>query len=304
MHVQLGTWPDSKGAQSSSATDGRAAGRSYPLRILVSYHYFKDEDLDATFEKHFQGLEVDCFADSGAFSAHTLGEPIDVAAYIAWVKRWQHRFSAVAGPDVIGDAAATTRETERMLAAVSGVPVLPVFHVGEPWEYLERWARSGLEYMAFGGMVPYTRNKPVLDAWVTKAFSIVPSTMRVHGFGMTTWSLLKKHPWYSVDSSSWTSGFRYAQLSLFDDQRGRFTEIKMGDPKSILSQRSLLESYGLRPADVRAHAYDRDRLCAACVDAWQRAERWLTAYKGGAMSPRDGNRVHLGFARPGRKEGR
>lgn len=252
------------------------------LRILLSYHYYRDENLDELLDACFGGMPIDVFADSGAYSAFTVGKPINEAEYIAWVNRWKHRFTAVSAPDVIGDPSATTAATQRMLAQVTGVPVLPVFHVGEPWSVLENWLQDPrIDYMAFGGMVPFTRRLKLLDAWVTKAFKIIGDRpMKVHGFGLTTWPLLLKHPFYSVDSSSWTAGFRYASLQLFDPARGKFQDVAMGQRAELLKHARLLAAYGLRPTEAQASGYNRDQIVATAVLSWQRAEAWLAKRKG------------------------
>ena len=247
-----------------------------PLRILLSYHYYKDEDVAKLLHDCFEGIELDVFADSGAYSAWSVGQPVPEDAYIAWVQKWAACFDAVAGPDVIGDPVQTFAATERMRSQVTAMPVLPVFHVGEDWTWLKKIVDTGADYIAFGGMVPYTRQRKLLDSWLRKAWSFLPETMRVHGFGMTTWPLLIKYPWYSVDSSSWTSGFRYAQIALFDSQRGRFIGINMGDRKELLANAKLLSTYGMRPSEATADGYDRDLLCGVCVESWQRAEAWLS----------------------------
>ena len=263
-------------------------GKTLPLptlRILLSYHYYRDEHLDDLLKECFGDMPIDVFADSGAYSAATLGKPIKEEDYIAWVQRWKHHFTAVSAPDVIGDPEATTAATERMLQQVTGVPVLPVFHVGEPWHYLERWcADPRIDYLALGGMVPYTRELRLLNAWLVKAFGIIPREKKVHGFGLTTWSLLLRHPFYSVDSSSWTAGFRFASLQLFDTRRGRFEVVAMGQKNELLKHARLLEGYGIRPTEARAGSYDRDQIVAVAVQSWQRAEEWLTAKKQGTVA--------------------
>lgn len=246
-----------------------------PLRILLSYHYYKDEDVGGLLDSCFPGVEVDVFADSGAFSAFTVGEPIDPGKYTAWVNRWKSKFTVAAGPDVIGDAKATAKATERMLGQVSGIPVLPTFHVGEDWKWLDYWTKK-VDHLAFGGMVPYTRRRSLLAGWLVKAWKRIPEGTKVHGFGLTTWPLMLQFPWHSVDSSSWTAGFRYAQLQLFDQTKGRMVEIAMRDPKSLLAGARVLAQYGLRPSDVRADGYDRVRLCGVCVESWQRVEEWIS----------------------------
>ena len=245
-----------------------------PLRILISYHYYKNADVGKLLDECFDDRPIDVFCDSGAYSALTQGEAIDPQTYIDWVNRWPGRFSAIAGPDVIGDPVASATATELMLKQVDHAPVLPTFHVGEDWKWLDRCLAMS-KYIAFGGMVPYTRRRNLLGSWITKAFRVVPDETRVHGFGLTTWPLLTRFPWYSVDSSSWTSGFRYAQLMLFDERWARFREVKTNDREDLLRHCKLLQRYGLRPKQALASDYDRDLLVGVSVESWQRAEDWL-----------------------------
>ena len=245
-----------------------------PVRLLLSYHYFRDADLDAILGE-FTGASLDVFADSGAYSAWSVGARVEPAAYTDWVRRWQHWFGLVAGPDVIGDAAATAQETRTMREALPDVCVVPTFHVGEPWPVLEAYAKE-YPYLALGGMVPYTRQRALLGAWLDKAFRLLPAGKKVHGFGLTTWELLLRYPWASVDSSSWTAGFRFGSLALFDRQRGRFVTISMKDRNSLLDNRLLLHEYGLSAPGASGRTYDRDKMVVACVRAWQAAEEYLT----------------------------
>lgn len=280
-----------QGLKDMRADGAHVASQPRPLRLLLSYHYYKDEDLDALLGECFPNVTLDLFADSGAYSAFSVGAVVNPEEYIAWINRWKHHFTCASAPDVIGDPVASVRETEKMLKAVTGIPVLPVFHVGEPWSYLDRWAKE-VDYLALGGMVPYARRRNLLAAWLRRAYGHIPEGVRVHGFGLTTWPLLLAFPWYSVDSSSWTAGFRFAQLLLFDDRRGRFVGVNMADKKDLLANKRVLESYGLRPTQAQASGYDRDLLCGASIVAWQRAEEWLTRHKTNV-------RLHLGATRPG-----
>lgn len=210
-----------------------------PTRVLLSYHYFKRVDL----KQLIGSRPVDIFADSGAFSAAANGDTIPLEDYLAWVHQWQHLLTVACAPDVIGDAAATARGTETMLARGFTVPVLPVFHVGEPWEFLQHWA-ARVPYLAFGGMVPYVlRNRGLLRRWMDKAFTYLSSEQQVHAFGCTTVPLLKQFPFYSADSSTWSTGKRFAKLFLFDGRVVR--EIQLRSRQSVLESRELLRSYGV-----------------------------------------------------------
>lgn len=213
-----------------------------PSQILLSYHYFGRADLGQL----FQGRKVDVFADSGAFSAAANGGTVVLEDYLAWVKRWESLLTVACAPDVIGDAEATARDTETMLALGLKVPVLPVFHVGEPWEFLQHWAKR-VPYLALGGLVPYLlRSRTLLSHWLDKAFTFL-TDQQVHAFGCTTASLLQRFPFYSADSSTWSTGRRYAKIFLFDGARVR--EINLRSRQSVLENRALLRSYGV--ADLR-----------------------------------------------------
>ena len=246
------------------------------VRILVSFHYFKDADMEAM-TRLFEDREVDWFADSGAFSAHTLGQTIDPEEYMQWVEKWSHVFTAVSAPDVIGDYVASRQATRVMLDRVQSLPVLPVYHVGEPpallEEYLE-WA----PYIALGGMVPLTKQRDLLKRWLDATFGMIPYSTRVHGFGMTTWEIVKRYPWYSVDSSSWCSVFRFATLQLFDPRVGIVT-VNLRSKSSVVENLALLRSYGLRVEELKGKQLGTDRLVAASVEAWWRAEEWLAAHE-------------------------
>lgn len=245
------------------------------LRVLLSYFYFRDFSLDNLVENIFEGAaEVDIFVDSGAFSAATSGGTIDPRQYIEWVQKWQHRITVASAPDVIGDPVATERDTQLMLDAKLTTQVLPVYHVGEPWEVLVKMAKAH-PYIALGGMVPYAKNSKFLKAWIAKAFTFIPRTTRVHGFGMTNWNVMQMFPWYSVDSSSWTSGVRYGQFQLFE--RGKMIDVDMRNRALLLKQGDLLRRYGLtaRGTVSRGDSFDRDAIIRANLLSWSAAEDWM-----------------------------
>ena len=57
------------------------------MRALLSYHYYKNTDLEKLAAAlSASNTPVDIMADSGAFSAFTLGEVIDINKYAEWVR--------------------------------------------------------------------------------------------------------------------------------------------------------------------------------------------------------------------------
>jgi len=239
---------------------------THPLRLLLSYWYFKDANLDELVAL-FKGRPLDLFADSGAYSAFTAGGKVSVEDYAAWVCRWHKYFTVVSAPDVIGDAKQSLLDTEKMLKLVpSSVTVLPVFHVGEDWSALQTCCDLS-PYIALGGMVPHSHTLH-LRGWLTQCFAKIPRAHRVHGFGMTNLNLLRAYPWASADSSSWTAGFRYGIFSLYDPKRRTIFTVHVNKPASLLRAASVLRYYGASASTLS----DRAQMISLCVRSWQAIE--------------------------------
>jgi len=145
---------------------------------------------------------VDLFLDSGAFSAKTQGVEINLEDYIAFIKEHEDVIEVYANLDVIGDAKATYKNQRIMEHA--GLNPMPVFHYGADIKWLEKYLETH-DYIALGGMVKTPNLVPWLDNiwhnYLTDEDGL--PKVKVHGFGLTSLSLMLRYPWYSVDSTSW-----------------------------------------------------------------------------------------------------
>jgi len=150
------------------------------------------------------------FLDSGAFSAFTKGVEVDIRGYCDYIKRNLDIIENVDGAlcasvlDGIGDPLKTWQN--QMAMEQMGVRPLPCFHYGEDERYLE-WYIKNYDYITLGGMVPIST--PQLFHWLDRIWDKYLTDgsgrprLKVHGFGLTTQTLMERYPWYSVDSSSW-----------------------------------------------------------------------------------------------------
>lgn len=172
-------------------------------RALVSYFYVKSKK-----PEHIL-VFPDMFLDSGAFSAFVGNAVIDINEYIEFIKGYENRLSIYANLDVIGNAEAS--HTNYMYMLKRGVKPLPVYHVGSPTEYLHEYFKTA-DYIALGGMVG--KPKKVLIPFLEKVFSIAKDywPKKIHGFGLTSTSLMQSYPFYSVDSTSWLGPSRYGGI--------------------------------------------------------------------------------------------
>lgn len=257
------------------------------MRPLISYHHYRNVDLETRFDP---ALTPEIFADSGGFSAFTQGATIDRADYAAWLRRWNDMLTLKANLDVIGAGQAgaqKTWENQQYLEQSLQQPVLPVFHAGDPWEWLDHYLERGYRYIALGGLVG--RQPRDLLPWLVRVFRLARETGTVfHGFGVTTMKLLDVLPFYSVDSTTWGTGFQYGSVRLFDERRGTFRSIKFNSHGGIYTPDTvrLIRSHGMDPA-LFAHrrGYTRDQVCTLGATASYLYERHLRQKHGPVRLP-------------------
>lgn len=286
------------------------------LRLLVSYHYHRDTDLAGLVDT--LGGGVDLFADSGAFSAATLGIEIKLADYAAWLRQWAPLFTVQANLDVIGDHLATSVNLDSLRDA--GCDPLPVFHTGEPWHVLEGLCAEH-KYVALGGLALHAgggTNRRHLMSWLVRAFRIgVEHGTVFHGFGLTSASLVHDLPFYSVDSTSYRWGLRYGMLMLWDDRAHKMRSVYFRDLADVRANHGLLRRHGLNPKRVAAPSFaragtvgaarDRVAFTAASARAYRFMEQTLTARHRVAPPPLPraadtGTKVYLALPGVGKEE--
>lgn len=194
------------------STDTEISECTDTKNLLESYLYFKKKDYQA-WHKERGLLGKDLFLDSGAFSAFTKGEVIDIDDYINFIKRNEKWITTYAGLDVIGDSKGTRENVEYMES--KGLHPLPTFHHGSDYAELERMVKK-YDYIALGGLVPISMNVPLMKKHLDKCFRIIGKDVKVHGFGVNGYWAWLRYPFYSVDATSWLAGAMYRRLITFD----------------------------------------------------------------------------------------
>lgn len=132
--------------------------------------------------------------DSGAFSEMTTGKPIDLSAFIDFCHAHGRFYDFIASLDSItGGPDVNVSNWRTMLDR--GVDAIPTFHQGESLSLLK-------DYCVEAPMIGLGFQRPIKDArpWLDQCFNVIPSTVRVHGWGMTNYTDL---PFWSVDSRTW-----------------------------------------------------------------------------------------------------
>lgn len=166
------------------------------INVLESYFSTKGRYLNK--RNHVKKL----FLDSGAYSAYTQKITIHLGSYIEYIKKNLDKIDIYANLDEIYNPKKSEENLHLMEKA--GLHPLPVYHYGENIEILKKMVEE-YDFIALGGMVPVSTNQliPFLDeAFLQICDKEGRAKVKVHGFGMTTLRLMKRYPWWSVDSIS------------------------------------------------------------------------------------------------------
>ena len=161
--------------------------------------------------------------DNGAFTVHRKGGKLDIDKYIEWLNENDKYIDyAIALDDIPGKWGEVKTSEQVKLSPVrtwenylymltkvkSPQKLLPVFHMGENFNYLTSMLNSGLissNYICLSGNKELT-NKQRED-WYSKCFYLIKQsnmpTVRVHCLGSATIQNAEKFPFTSMDATSW-----------------------------------------------------------------------------------------------------
>lgn len=197
--IRLAHVPGAQGDNILTGKNGvnRLEPKSAPA-LLVSYFYLKK-----FIEKKNSYSFRDWALDSGAFSAHASGQPVDLAAYIEKCRELiaaDPTLTEVFALDVIGDHRESIKNTERMWDA--GIPAIPCYHYGEPVDVLLHLAKT-YPKIAIGGCARMRKGKKL--AFTREVFARV-WPKQIHGFGFGDEDSVMTYPFHSVDATSWELG--------------------------------------------------------------------------------------------------
>lgn len=156
--------------------------------------------------------------DSGAYSAYYSGSKIDLKEYIRFARKYEHIFrNRIITLDIINDGKASYENWVKMRDA--GVNPMPVYHVGinEPSEYyyLKKYLDE-TDYICFGGIARMSHSAKLMAftrMWEEMLYDYV-DTHKFHMLGVTKMQVMKRWPWYSVDSATCTKQAAYGNIIM------------------------------------------------------------------------------------------
>ena len=167
--------------------------------------------------------------DSGVFSTWTLGQDVDIDAYIQYCKDndtiWNYRVNCDVIPGSYGEVP-TAQQVEDsadkgwknyMYLIDNGLEphrIIHVFHQGEDFKWLKKLMDYNDALVEKGGKPLYIGLSPANDRttkqkilWLDMCMPYVThpdgsAKVRWHGFGVTATKILRRYPFFSADSTS------------------------------------------------------------------------------------------------------
>jgi hypothetical protein len=149
--------------------------------------------------------------DSGAFSAFTRKKVIDIKAYAEFALKNRDCIEEVISLDAIDprdpEKAAATSWDNYLYLRDRGLTVMPVFHVRENIKWLEKML-DVTDYIGLSAssLAAISEGRSWYDLiWNYVTDNTGKPIANFHSFGDTTTQTLFGYPWYSADSTTWTT---------------------------------------------------------------------------------------------------
>ena len=138
--------------------------------------------------------------------------------YAKFIKKTQGQEVLVVNVDALQNPEVTW-QVQCYFEQEHGLYPVPVVHAGEPIKYLARYLESGKHDLIGIGGLGHSISLTTYLKWADSVFGMIcPAsnkylpTVRTHGFAMTSWKLICRYPWWSVDSATWVKLSAYGWL--------------------------------------------------------------------------------------------
>lgn len=168
-------------------------------------------------------MTTDLLLDSGAYSAKTQMKKIDIDEYIAYIKQNQDVFDKYFNLDVIGNGDKSYQNFLYMRS--KGLKPIPVWHAETDPIFLEHYLKVS-DYIAIGAISVMSNERTIrsLDSvWADYLTDEDGMPLcKIHGFGLTSIFIMRRYPWWSVDSTSWVQFGRYGVILIPRTRGGKW----------------------------------------------------------------------------------
>jgi hypothetical protein len=148
-------------------------------------------------------------------------------AYAEFLKANAGAFDLYANVDVIFNPELSWK-AQKYLEKEHGLSPVPVIHYGTSLTWFDKYLEAGYEILGVGGLgQEATRN--AYRQWADKVYHHLGRgnggrpCVKTHGFAMTSFDLMKRYPWWSVDSASWAKAAGFGAIYVPLVRKGEFS---------------------------------------------------------------------------------
>jgi len=187
------------------------------IYILESFYYIKDHMIN-NIKNHWNFL-----LDSGAFTFMNKtksGKDIDWDNYIRRYAKFIINNDVKLFFELDIDCVVGLKEVERLrnkLEDLTKRKSIPVWHKSRGFDYWKQIYKD-YDYVAIGGIVTKEIKSNEHSVFLPLLKIARENNCKVHGLGFTKLELLKRYRFYSVDSTTWTTGNRFGEVHKFNGE--------------------------------------------------------------------------------------
>jgi len=181
--------------------------------ILVSFFNYNRLELEDKLK------EFNLMVDSGGYSVrvHNIIGGIDIKKYGEFLLRNKEFIQHYVNLDT--NNLKETLDNQKYLESL-GLKPIPVFHYSDllnGHEDIYLYYLKNYEYIGIGGTAGVVRNNSPLERYYNFIFRHNSKYKRkLHAFGCCNPTILKKYPFYSIDTTAWFHGGKYKTLLYWD----------------------------------------------------------------------------------------
>jgi len=176
--------------------------------------------------------------DSGAYSVWAQGQTVDLDEYIDFCAAYPAidyyvALDVIPGQPNVKRSLRNAEEScqaswlnyKEMIAYLPMEKVIPVFHQHDSFRWLERYIKSGAQYIGISPANDRTTTQKL--AWLRQVrphvfFPSGEARVKTHGFAVTSFDLMRYWDWYSVDSASWKVAAGWGVIYVPRQTRGKW----------------------------------------------------------------------------------
>lgn len=149
-----------------------------------------------------------------------------VDKYAKFIKKYKDGIDFYVTVDVIFNPKMTWK-IQKYLENEHGLTPMPVVHYGTDLKWLRKYIDAGYKYIGIGGLGQEV-TRQMYYSWADSVFNMLCDNpkrlpiIKTHAFAMTSYPLIIRWPWYSVDAATWAKTAAFGSIFIPHKRNGKF----------------------------------------------------------------------------------